>query len=271
MKYLAFLAFLAIGIQSCDVIDEPLKDPPYGFVPLPSSNKVVLIEEFTGVLCTFCPNGARKIQGYLDASPDNIVTVALHASSFAIPAPGDSTDLRTDEADDLWTFFGQEGLPGGMFDRAGYPDNTFRGLAEWDQLLIDQLEKESLFSLTSDVEYRAADSTFNLKADVLAIEEIVGDPINLVAYLVEDSILTKQLDNGVFIDNYVQNHVFRTSFDGMTGEQITTGSMAQNQLITRNYSLKADPEWKLDKCSVVWFIYRPSTQEVLQAAHAGVH
>lgn len=270
MKRIILPALLSAILLGCDKVDEPLKDG-YGFVDLPKTNKTVLIEEFTGTNCTFCPDGARKIEGYLKSSPENVVAVAMHASGFAIPNSKHPYDFRTDEAQDLYEFMGSGGLPGGMFDRAGYPNDVFKNPAKWDKLIQERLALEADISISGTFEFDTLANAFKLKTGVLALNDLSSDPLNLTAYLVEDSIIAPQLDNNVTIPDYVHNHVFRSSFAGMSGEQITTGSLTKDQILTKNYTLPVDPEWKVKNCSAVIFVYNPTTQEVLQAHHASFH
>ncbi len=269
MKKLALFTLVLFAIQACDVIDEPLKDP-YGFIQVPLTNKVVLIEEFTGVQCTFCPAGARKISGYLKAYPENVVAVAMHVSGFSTPYPGDPS-LKVDEAQTFYENLGSAGLPQALIDREGYPVDVFKNPADWNTVLVDELIKPSEFTITSDFSYNSSDSTFELDVDVLSLSELSTAPIYLTAYLLEDSIVTKQLDNGQTINGYVQNHVFRSSFAGMNGQEISNGTALAGQTYTRKYKLKADPVWRTDKCSAVVFVYNSVTQEVLQAHSAGDH
>lgn len=267
MKRIILLSAIALSLTACDKIDEPLKDG-FGFIELPETNKTLLIEEFTGVQCTFCPDGARKIKGYIQAAPENVLTVAIHASAFATPYPGE-TSLSTAEGEDFYKFMGSGGLPGGLFDRADFPNEVFKNPALWDGLLQDRLALPAEFNITGELKYDANDSTFTLRTSVLGLADLDGEAINLTTYLLEDSILTTQLDKGVNVLNYVQEHVFRSSFAGMSGEQISTGVVAKDQIFTKTYSLKVDPsKFRIEKCSAVMFVYTPANQEILQAGHA---
>ncbi len=52
---------------------------------VPSGNRVVLLEEFTGKGCTNCPKGSRELENLLTQFPNNLVAVSLHAGFFANP------------------------------------------------------------------------------------------------------------------------------------------------------------------------------------------
>ncbi len=272
MKKIIFLPLVALIALGCDKVQKPLSDE-YGFIELPTGNKTVLIEEFTGTSCTFCPAGARKIEGYIQSAPDNVVTVAIHASGFAIPNSKTPYDFRTDEAKDLYDQMASAdpsaGLPGGMFDRAGFPGDVFSNPADWDKALQAQLALEADFAMSGSLEYNSTHSTFKLDAGVIALGNVAALDLYIVAYLVEDSIVAPQLDNGAYIDEYVHNHVFRKSFAGMEGEQISSGAISKDQIFNKKYTLKRTAtngnEWRVQKCSAVVFVYNRNTQEVLQA------
>ncbi len=52
---------------------------------VPTGNRVVLIEEFTGKGCTNCPKGSRELENLLTQFPNNLVAISLHAGFFANP------------------------------------------------------------------------------------------------------------------------------------------------------------------------------------------
>lgn len=272
MKKLVILPLIALFFAGCDKVEKPLKDD-FGFVELPKGKKTVLIEEFTGTSCTFCPEGARRIEGYIQSAPDNVVTVAIHASGFAIPNSKTPYDFRTDEGKELYDQMASAdpsaGLPGGMFDRAGYPGDVFSNPADWDKVLQQQLDLEATFSMSGSLEYNSADSTFNLEAGAIALDNLVQTNLYMVAYLIEDSIVAPQLDNGAYVNNYVHNHVFRASFSGMEGVAVTSGEISKDQIFNKQFTMQRTTTngnaWRVEKCSAVVFVYDRNTQEVFEA------
>ncbi len=272
MKKIFILPVIAILFFGCDKVQKPLRDD-FAFVELPQGNKTVLIEEFTGTSCTFCPDGARKIEGYLQSAPDNVVAVAIHASGFAIPNPKTPYDFRTDEAKDLYDMMASAdpsaGLPGGMFDRAGYPGDVFSNPADWDKTIQAQLAIPANFSMTGSLEYDNASSTFTLQAGAIALDDVPATDLYMVGYLLEDSVVAPQLDNGEYKNEYVHNHVFRKSFTGMEGVQISSGAISKDQIFNKQFTMQGTAtngnQWRIEKCSAVVFVYDRNTQEVFQA------
>ena len=47
--------------------------------PVPDSfTKKVLIEEFTGAWCGYCPDGAHRLEKIIDSNDGNVIGVSLH-------------------------------------------------------------------------------------------------------------------------------------------------------------------------------------------------
>src|SRR5690625_7534013 len=56
-------------------------------------NKKVVLEEFTGINCVFCPDGHRIAQAIKDQNPDDVFLINVHVGGFAKPGSG-QTDFR---------------------------------------------------------------------------------------------------------------------------------------------------------------------------------
>lgn len=104
MKKLLFLASL-FGCSTVALAQLP--------VSTATENKNAVLEEFTGIYCTFCPDGHLRAQQFADANPGDVVLINIHAGSYANPN-GSDPDFRTQ-----WgaAIDGQSGL-------AGYPAGT---------------------------------------------------------------------------------------------------------------------------------------------------
>src|SRR3954465_11712361 len=66
---------------------------------LPTKKKVVL-EEFTGITCQYCPDG-HKIANQIKASkaPGEVILINIHTGGYATPGPGKPVDYTTPEGD----------------------------------------------------------------------------------------------------------------------------------------------------------------------------
>ena len=136
MKNYITLISIILALSSCDVEEKPFIQDYNSYV---NPDKKVLIEDFTGHLCPNCPNAARELEAIHDIYGDQIIGMAIHVSkSFARPypasqAPSFQYDFRTNWGDELDSYYGISamGLPRGMVNRIGFPDNHKLGKDEY--------------------------------------------------------------------------------------------------------------------------------------------
>ena len=95
-KYTLFLLSIVLFVTSCSEQIPPGINPPGGINPVNSSyiapveakqDKVVLIEELTGVACANCPKAADVIKDIEKNNPERIISVALHPASVGWTDP----------------------------------------------------------------------------------------------------------------------------------------------------------------------------------------
>lgn len=78
--------------------------------------KKVLIEDYTGIYCTYCPYAHATLSTVGKAHPDEAYMVGIHAGSYAA-ATGDDPDFCTDEGTSLSSYYGISTYPSGMVNR----------------------------------------------------------------------------------------------------------------------------------------------------------
>lgn len=86
-------------------------------------NKSVVLEEFTGIHCGFCPSGHQIAKAIQDANPDRVSIINIHAGSYATPGPSEP-DFRTPFGNALvnQSFSGGNfGFPAGTVNRHVFP------------------------------------------------------------------------------------------------------------------------------------------------------
>lgn len=79
-------------------------------------NRNVVLEEFTGIYCTYCPDGHAIAQAIQDANPDRVSLINIHTGTFANPS-GNAPDFRTPYGDALAAQSGLTGYPAGTVNR----------------------------------------------------------------------------------------------------------------------------------------------------------
>ena len=85
-------------------------------VSIEVSNKKVLVEEYTGIHCGYCPQAHKIVAEMIKAQGDNVYAVAIHAGNYAVPG-SDEPDFRISEGVELNNHFDISGYPAGMVNR----------------------------------------------------------------------------------------------------------------------------------------------------------
>jgi len=254
--------------------------------------KKILIEDFTGHTCQNCPSAARELEAIHDLYGDQIIGMALHVSkTFARPypssqAPNYQYDFRTKwgkEWDDLFGISGI-GLPGGMVNRIGYPNEHRLGKDEWLARVITELEKDIDFGISITTNITGNEGVITINTEIL--NNINGD-YNLVVCLSESNIINWQKDGPEDIENYEHNHALRSS---LSDESLSASSnytsadkiektisvnLSTLEQFNINYSQNTAElgngnagGWDASNMSVIAYIYDNTTQEILQVEEA---
>jgi len=243
-----------------------------------ADNKNVVLEEFTGIHCTFCPDGHKRAQAIKTANPDDVVLINVHVGSYATPS-GNEPDFRTTFGSPIVGQTDLQGYPAGSVNRHLFSgqsqsggSGTAQGRTTWAATSATTLGEASYANvalessldvqtrvLTVDVEvfYTGAGSTNNLNVALLQ-SHIEGPQTGASANP------TQILPNG----NYEHNHVLRHLLTGQWGDVITTTT--QGTLIQRQYTytIPADLNgvaYELGNLSIVAFIAE-GHQEVITGA-----
>src|SRR5690606_33060545 len=99
-------------------------------------NKNVVLEEFTGIHCQFCPQGHAIAKAIQDGNPDDVSLINIHVGGYATPGSGEP-DFRTPYGPAILGQTGLTGYPGGTVNRHVFPGRgmtpggTAMGRSSW--------------------------------------------------------------------------------------------------------------------------------------------
>ena len=81
-----------------------------------AENKNVVLEEYTGIYCTFCPDGHRLAADFKANNPGDVVLINYHIGGYANPQ-GNDPDFRTTMGTLMTSGAGIAGYPAGSINR----------------------------------------------------------------------------------------------------------------------------------------------------------
>lgn len=247
------------------------------------SDRVALIEDFTGVKCPNCPNASREIANLSKKYPKNIVAIAYHTNFLGDPITKDGYeskyDFRTADGETLETEMGSYlGKPAVTLNRKLY--NAQQEYLLTSTAVFGNLENElrsiPKVKISMDKSYDAVTRKLVVNITVSPQTSADGD-FRLHACITEDKITDSQEDNTVYVKDYEHNHVFRSMLSALAGD-ILGNSLVPGNDFHKTYEFTLPPEegwWVAEHCNVVAFVTDLSQKAfnvgaVLQAAETKV-
>jgi len=279
----------------CETIEGPYLSDSNVTPQNTDTKKKILIEDFTGHTCPNCPEAANELEAIHDVYGDQIIGIAIHVSkAFARPYPSSQSpkfqyDFRTEWGDTWDNLFliSNGGLPQGMINRVGYPNNHKLGKDEWLSQVQNELNKTPKIKIDiSSANSSLTNGTINIKTTIL--EDFTGE-YKLIVCLTEDNIINWQKYGAEDVADYQHNHVLRTvlhdNIFGNSNEFTTNATFTKdinynlNELEQYNVNYSENiaelgngnaDGWEADNMSIIAYIYNSTTYEVLQVEQANL-
>lgn len=249
------------GFTSCDDIAE---DDRFIKIERPPVNRVVLIQEFTGVWCSNCPDGARTIHSLQESFPGAFIAVGLQPEGINLTRPINGLSLATADARTYYDAYGVVGLPSACINGAApIADSRL-----WSTPAITALSGESPAIITLSTSYDASSRNLDVNYSV-EFNKLYSEDLSILVWVIENGIVGGQIDNGRMLRDYVHNHVFRASANGTWGESIGNYFIPEEK-VDGTASIKLADGWKAENCQVVAFIFNTGSKAVEQAVEADV-
>ena len=271
---LLLLSFLCINLYAQTLVDTSLH------------NKNVILEEFTGIHCTYCPDGHVIAQAIYNAYPQRVSLINVHVGSYAQPAFGEP-DFRTVFGSSLSAQSNLSGYPAGTINRhlffnLSQNNGTAMGRSNWQQATIITLNELSPVNIGSIAQYDTATGELHIDVEIYYTDtqSVFLNYLNIA--ITQDSILGPQIGAqtfnsaaivpGPWSPTYSHQHMLRHLVTGQWGavlDPITLGTF-----ISRRYTWQVPFEINdipivVKDLNVVSFITE-SSQEILNSTETPV-
>lgn len=269
---------------SCDVVESPyMVDGNIIPVDTNSVARKMLIEDFTGHLCSQCPNAANELASLQNLYGDRVIGIAIHSNTgFNVPlglqgSQGEySYDFRTQWGVEIDNLLGPiVGLPIGMINRGGLTE-----WENWGEAVLNELEEDPVFSITLSSNMTSNNGTISVSIEALTD---LSEQYNIVVCLTEDSIINWQLNGSQDEEFYKHNHILRSIINTTLGDTISSSFINGNtwskdyaidlsslEQFNVNYSLNTlggngnSDGWIADNMRIVAYIYNTNNYEIVQ-------
>lgn len=250
-KYL--LGFSAIAgtllFTACDNVPEDERLIP---ADRPDVARKVLIQEFTGQRCSNCPEGAAAVMMIKELYPGDVVSINLHPKNTSYTRPIGGLNLTSDIATVLYEYYRPMAFPAAVIDGA----NPVTTVSTWNTAVYSNLEAPAPAEIELTSDYDASTRLLTVNYKLIFNVEYSGE-LNMNLWITEDGIVGPQMTNGPRDENYVHNHVARTTLTGDWGTSIGN-AFTFDQVVEGSASITLDAAWVADNCEIVGFLQTPS-------------
>ncbi len=248
-------------------------------------NKNVILEEFTGIYCTYCPAGHVIAQGIQTANPGDVVLVNIHVGGYADPGTSGDPDFRTPWGTALAGQSDLTGYPSATVNRhvfAGLemtPGGTAMGRGDWTDASGQILPQSSPVNVAATCELDVNTKTMTIYVEVYYTGNSSASTNKLNIAVIENNIPGPQTggtngnpDNFDAQGNYLHQDVFRDFVNGQWGEDITPTTAGSFYSNTFTYTIPSSyigivPN--LGEMSVAVYVAE-GQQEVISGAYAAL-
>lgn len=199
------------------------------------SNRNVLIEEYTGINCGWCPAGHKKANEVKAAHPDRVNIINIHQGSYS------ANTFTTQWGNALANQIGLTGYPAGTVNRHVFSQyssvlDVYRDY--WPSCANTILGMSSPVNIAAEGTLDMSTRTVNIRVQLYytGSQTVTSNALNVA--ILQDNVLGSQAGmsmNPAQVDGsqYTHMHMLRHLITGQWGE--TIDSIAPGTLVEKNY------------------------------------
>lgn len=228
-----------------------------------SATRRVIVEEFTGAWCQFCPDGAVVLDQLEQQNGDMLAIASVHSS--------DQMEFN----DGIRTAFNVSSYPSAQVDRKFFDGEAkipfSRG--QWATRVTSQLNEFSPVLVNTGSTFDTQSRNLTVDVEVFSTDYAAGD-LRVILYIVEDSVIGSgtgydQVNYyntqsghpysgaGNPIVGYPHRHTLRSLPNGTMGDdQLLPATISPNMSITGQYTTTIDASWDETKINVIAAVYQ---------------
>ncbi|MDG1841997.1 MAG: Omp28-related outer membrane protein [Crocinitomicaceae bacterium] len=302
-KYLYGFFFCFFFFTSCDKVNKPFEGyssdldqtlypgvwsqyvanewPDFSQTPNTNVYRNVLIEEFTGHQCSYCPLASVEAHDLYSSNYGRVFIAAIHAGAD----PSGMTNLQEVNPPDYPTnFTNQQGLqmgaffynntfdisnPRGTINRKEEGGLMFHTATTWSSITSSILNTNDLkVNIQGKINYYPTTKGAFLHVEVEKLDPNLSD-LAIVSYLIEDSIVGDQkMPDNTHNSSYVHRDIHRGNLSSTPFGINLTADLMSNDNYYVNYSFEVpnqlDGNHNPSNMHVLVYVYDTTTLEIYQ-------
>lgn len=211
-------------------------------------NRTVLLEDFTGIHCQYCPEGHVIMAQIDEAHPGVVSLVGVHAGTFANPGPGEP-DFRTPEGTAIDSYYGISGYPSGVINRHSFSGTTVLNRGAWSGAADQVLAMSSPVNLGMESSYDEDTRELTVRVELYYTANSPGGNDRISVLITENNIIGPQTGGSA---NYNHMHVLRAYITNVWGEEVSTTTAGTT--VERTYTYTVPANWNADNLDITAFV-----------------
>jgi len=232
-----------------------------------AQTKKVIVEDYTGLKCGWCPEGTVILEGLHMQYPTVIIPVAVHGGGYE-PS---TSPLKNTDAEAIITYVKPAGYPAGSVDRKVFSGETSAAVSrsKWGSYFNQQAATPAIVSVAfANKKYDKTTKEYSCDVNVEFTSAPLGK-VKLQVYVIEDSIpatgvlaqdnYSANVQGGASpLNPWFHNRTFRkillgTNWEGVSIEP-TKAKPDVNKVYTTKLKFTMDASWDKDQVSLVGYV-----------------
>ena len=204
------------------------------FVSTTPENRNVVLEEFTGIYCQFCPDGHLIAQGLHNTNPNDVFLINIHTGGYSNPNGPSDPDFNTLFGGTIANNSGLTGYPAGTVNRSAFTGITPQGgsgttalsRGDWTAAAADVLAQSSYVNVAAQASYDMSTGILTVNTETYFILSATNANTLHVA-VTQNNVPGPQtgaltynpggIITGPWNPTYNHQHMFRHLMDGANG------------------------------------------------------
>ncbi len=245
-----------------------------------NTNRNVLIEDFTGHKCVFCPAAADLAHALHEADPSRVYIASIHAGpdgigDFQSVSPPDyPLDFTNPEGVEIGLYFGENdgGFPGNPRGTVNRFNNgtIFQSPTQWTSMVNDQLSSNNLkINIQSELNYYEETKGAFLHVELDPVDANVSENLGITVYLLEDSLVGDQkMSDNSHNSNYIHRDIHRGNLNASAFGRPVSSEDLNGDKYYINYSFlvpnQLDGQYNESNMHLLIYAFNTETWEIYQ-------